>query len=617
MTVEFELVSVRFQNVRGFYDATLPLDNKKTLIVGRNHAGKTSAFLLLSWLFNDADPGRLIQQRRLNKNERELILPARTARHRARRITLNVRTTERQVARRYKADKNLITLRIGFRITGGVRAFIQLGEATKSSGHESDGRAAILLTEIQDTYSAVHIPAARDATSQQFHSRFRTLFENKLAERALHPRTQSGATTEYRQVSRTIESPMEMTEDLLRPLLDDLAQSLPAGLMRTSKLDINSSAAKKSLVSWIVDQIALKLITGDHDDIGVRPANVGAGLQSVLDMAAASVILKDSEKKYVVAVEEPESFLHPSMQRLIARMVLSSDYGDRTLVSTHSPILVEEARYENLLLAVDRKFIRPREGNARRLDINTALLASRGAEMVFATSVLLVEGPGDRAFFEGLRRRLAKFDESGRVDDLFVIEVGGKTSFAQWIKLVRGLNGHGRSQPISFLVVPDGDAIPEVQRAFRDSRVRMPSEARHVLMESHREYSQRNFGEWRSKLNEVNSMFVEASPPVPLCFLEGDLEFTMFSCKSREECTEWAEFWGFEFIDRDGFIKKMGSKAIDGSGGTEFKAPYMRKQFAGKVSFSTLSENVKFILRRWLIGGGIAPDIADRLLSTE
>ena len=91
MTVEFELVSVRFQNVRGFYDATLPLDNKKTLIVGRNHAGKTSAFLLLSWLFNDADPGRLIQQRRLNKNERELILPARTARHRARRITLNVR----------------------------------------------------------------------------------------------------------------------------------------------------------------------------------------------------------------------------------------------------------------------------------------------------------------------------------------------------------------------------------------------------------------------------------------------------------------------------------------------------------------------------------------------
>ena len=60
MTDEIELVSVQYQNVRGFYDATLPLDNSKSLIVGRNHAGKTSAFLLLSWLINEANPDRLL-----------------------------------------------------------------------------------------------------------------------------------------------------------------------------------------------------------------------------------------------------------------------------------------------------------------------------------------------------------------------------------------------------------------------------------------------------------------------------------------------------------------------------------------------------------------------------
>lgn len=611
---EIQLVSIRYENVRGFYDATLPLENEKTLIVGRNHAGKTSAFLLLAWLINEADPNRLFQNDELSSDEQNLLLPARHARHRARRITLTVYIPDGRTARRFEGDNNYAILRIGFRVSGAPTAFMQLGEARRDSGDESDSRARDLLNRIQDIYSVVHIPSARDATSLQFQNRFRDLYTAKLAERALHPGKQSGATTEYRQIVKTTKTLKTLAETLLNPLLKDLANSLPTGMLRSPSLAFKEGT-ERSVVDWIVDQVSLKLVTGEHDDIGVMPSDVGAGLQSVLDIAAASVILSDTTKNLIVAVEEPEAFLHPSMQRNIARTLLSTDYGYKTLVSTHSPILVEEAKYENVLLAVDRTIRVPkREDNSARSDIHSALLSGQGAEMIFAATVLLVEGPGDRAFFEGLRRRLAERDSSGRVDNLFVIQVGGKTSFAPWIKLLHALNGGSAVGPISYLVAPDGDATSEIQRALNESNISLPREAHTVLQNARAKFASGDFTGWRSDLNEANAKLLKLSPPIPLCFLEGDLEFAMFSNLSESQCRRWANSWEIEFENKEAFLKRMGSKAIDGSGGDKYKAPYMRKQLGERITFMSLSENVKAVLKTWLMNAGFERKEAENLL---
>ena len=615
MTRKFELVSLRFENVRGFYDATLPLSNKQTLIVGRNHAGKTSAFLLLAWVINEADPKRLFQRDHLSSRECNLLLPSRTARHRARRITLRVRIPDGRVARRYSAENNIATLRIGIRISGGARAFIQLGRPTRHSGVRSHDNARILLERIQEMYSVLHIPAARDATSTQFRRRFKGLFEARLSERALHPGTQSGATTEYKQVSATITALEQMSEGLLGPLLSDLADSLPPGLLRESKLYLNTETSQESLVQWIVDQMVLKLVTGDHDNSGVGPPDVGAGLQSVLDMAAAAIILRESKRHFLVAVEEPESYLHPSTQRTIARMVLGEKYGEHTFVSTHSPILVEEASYENLVLAVDRRFVRPRAVSNKRAEINSALLMGQGAEMIFASSILFVEGAGDKSFFEGLRRRFATKDKSGRVDNLYIVEVGGKTNFGPWIRLLQGLNGEHASEPINYIVVPDGDATAEIQTALRDSGISIPHNISSLLTSARNHFGEQNFTDWTESLTEANSHLATSNPPIPLCFLEGDLEYAIFSNISSTECAQWAEKWGFTFTDKDAFIKRMGSKAIDGIGGSDYKKPYMRKQLSEKMALAALSDNVTSILRRWLSNGGLASAEIDALLT--
>ncbi len=626
MSTEIELVSIRYENIRGFYDTTLPLMNQKTLIIGRNHAGKTSALLLLAWLFNDANPDLLLNNVELNTEEQDFLLPARSARHRARRITLKVHIPDGRTAKKFKAaDDNNVLLRVGFRVSGVPTAFIQLGKAHKSSESESDPRSKELLSLIQDIYSVVHIPSARDAESAQFQSRFRTLYRNRLAERALHPKRQSGSTTEYKQIVHTTRALKKLAETLLTPMLEELSKSLPSGLLESPKL-VFKERTEQSVVDWIVEQVVLKLVTGKHDDTGVAPSDVGAGLQSVLDIAAASVILgeggNEKNKKLIVAVEEPEAFLHPSLQRVIARKLLSEEYGYKTLVSTHSSILVQEAKYEDILLAVDGKIRVPkREDEIRRSEIHTALLNAQGAEMIFASSVLLVEGEGDRAFFEGLRRRLAKQDQSGRVDNLFVVQVGSNTSFGPWVKLLRALNDGNAPPPFTYLVVPDGDATSEASDTLKNSNVSIPANARVKLKIARDKLKAKDYEGWRAELNEANDMLSKSDPPVPLCFLEGDLEWAIFSDLSSEECEQWVNSFNdnndkkIDFIDKDTFIKTMGSKAVDGKGGEKYKAPYMRKQVAVRIKLRNLSQSVRLVIQRWLMNAEFTKQEAENLMN--
>ena len=618
-----ELVRIRYENIRGFYDATLPLDRNKTLIVGRNNAGKTSAIMLLAWLINDANPQRLFDSEPLTRDERSLLLPARSAKHRARRISLTVHFRSRRYAKKFLADKHKnVLLRVGFRVSGEPYVFLQLGTARRDSGAESQSNARELLELLQETYSVLHIPSARDANSVQFASRFRNLYNNVLTERALHSGRQSGSTTEYRQILKTTSSLRDLSENLLRPVIEKIADSLPVGLLESPNLTFREGI-EESIVNWMLDQLTLTLITGEHDDIGVEPPNVGAGLQSVLDIAAASVILQEDSqmqrrKQFVIAVEEPEAFLHPSLQRVVARQLLSGDYGDKTIISTHSSVLVEEAQYADILLAVDRTLLQPvEEEDLRRAEIHTALMSGQGAEMMFSRSVLLVEGEGDRAFFEGIRRKLARADLTGTLDNLFVLQVGGKTSFGPWIRFLHALNGGSSGGAFRYLVVPDGDAVGQARTAFNQGGISLPREAIQRFSDATRNLSDGNYREWRQGLRAGNALLENADPPVPLCFLEGDLEWAMFSNVSKERCEELAISLGVQFNGKRSFVKKMGSKALDGKARNGNKSPYMRKQVAERLDVVELSEGVRNIVRRWLINGGLSPEQTEILVPKE
>ena len=180
----------------------------------------------------------------------------------------------------------------------------------------------------------------------------------------------------------------------------------------------------------------MRFVTGDQDSRDVSPVEVGSGLQSLLDLAVLRGGQFEDGISTILAIEEPEAFLHPSAQRTLARRLLS-ETAATMVISTHSPVLVDEASYGQVLLVRDHKIFPPRvTSDERRDQINTALMNGQGSDALFARSVLLVEGEGDRLFFEALRRRLAAHDADRRTDELYVIQAGSKASFAPWIRLV-------------------------------------------------------------------------------------------------------------------------------------------------------------------------------------
>ncbi len=101
--------------------------------------------------------------------------------------------------------------------------------------------------------------------------------------------------------------------------------------------------------------------------------------------------------------------------------------------------------------------------------------------MAFARGVLLVEGDGDRLFFEFLRRRLAKRSTTGDIDQLYAVPTEGKTAFSQWLRL---LSSYGRdgNRPVTWLAAPDSDAASEIREAWIKAGLSLPPTVTNALI---------------------------------------------------------------------------------------------------------------------------------------
>ena len=260
------------------------------------------------------------------------------------------------------------------------------------------------------------------------------VFNKELLNAVTHNKP-AGAPTEYRELTKAMSILFEQSENVLEPALDSISNFVSPVLMNSA--GINISADKEDFADWIASNAILKLATGDHDQEKVDALEVGSGLQSSLELALRNNLI-DSSKKIILAIDEPEAFLHPSAQRTFARNLYRKQGIEwkKLIITTHSPIIVEEAEYIDINIAANQKYYGSSKKDINRNEINTAFLSGKGAEMLFGNFILLVEGEGDRLFFEMIRRNLAENLEEPQLDRAFVVGVGSNTQFAPWIRLL-------------------------------------------------------------------------------------------------------------------------------------------------------------------------------------
>ena len=585
--------SVQVENLRGYYSAALTLTRRRILVVGSNNAGKTSILRLLNWVINQLDEELACQRRTLSPEEQALLLPRREARHRARRLTLTVKVDDGRSQRKFDCVGGRATLRVNVRLTPQPLVYLALGRPARGEKPKTQKKALELLLRLRDSLYFVHIPSFRDARSTRFVGTLKKAVKDRIEERALHS-AKGGAPSEHRKVAKALKALQDVILSLANPLWEEVSTSLPPGMARDAVLDLTLDQSE--LLEFLESRLTLRVSTGKHDALAVPMPELGSGLQSLLDLAFQESRMP-SDKMLTIAAEEPEAFLHPSAQRTVANRLLDSAKPRRQIIlTTHSPIIVEEARYGDVVICRDHQFYEPAEvPEETRRSINTALLTGHGAEMVFGRAILLVEGEGDRLFFERLRRRVATHDASGRLDTCFVVDVGGKARFAPWIQL---LNSYGSSsdRPIRWLCVADADASADLKKSFDLAQFTVPQRMVKALTEVDTQRKTGDFGRWRRSVESANA--VALSTGTPLHFMSLDLEEAALSSAGPTLIRELLDQVEMDHNDnRDDLLRRLGAKAFGGTDG--FKAPWLRAYMADRLEPSEISVTVHACLQRW------------------
>lgn len=199
-------------------------------------------------------------------------------------------------------------------------------------------------------------------------------------------------------------------------------------------------------------------------DDGVKgpPNSKGHGMQSILYLAIFRLYEKylvnaaqEDRRPLIFAIDEPEIYLHPALQRTMFRTLQEISRVDQVIISTHSPNFVDMMNYETIA-----KIARAEQGTnvkqppdglvppdpRERLRIFSRFNPSRN-EMFFSRKTVFVEGDSDK--FAILST--ADFcDKNLDAQGIAVIETNGKQNLPYYIRIA---NAFG----IPFGVAYDSD----------------------------------------------------------------------------------------------------------------------------------------------------------------
>ena len=183
-----------------------------------------------------------------------------------------------------------------------------------------------------------YIQAIRTASSSQ--RVVNSLIEKELASVESAP--------EYQQA-------LEKIEELQQPVLDTLSKSIRGTLVgflpaiKNVKFEITSErrfAALRRSAKMIVDD-------GTPTELEYK----GDGVQS---LAAIALMRHASEsgstgKNFVIAIEEPESHLHPSAMHALRKVFRELSQKYQVVITTHSPLFVDRTNVSSNILVNKNK----------------------------------------------------------------------------------------------------------------------------------------------------------------------------------------------------------------------------------------------------------------------
>ena len=199
--------------------------------------------------------------------------------------------------------------------------------------------------------------------------------------------------------------------------------------------------------------------------------NKGTGIQSCVIISLFAHYCKMIHKSgSLLAIEEPECFLHPHARRSLSSTIDSfimnnpDDKPDnQVILTTHSAEFIRGTKFENIVLirknshgVSECKVLVESRGISSYREKVEMIINSKNAEMFFADGVILVEGGEEHLIplIADLEREAGQADNPLDRYNISVVNVGGKSNFQIYISLLEGLG-------IPYYTIADFDALSD------------------------------------------------------------------------------------------------------------------------------------------------------------
>jgi putative ATP-dependent endonuclease of OLD family len=157
-----------------------------------------------------------------------------------------------------------------------------------------------------------------------------------------------------------------------------------------------------------------------NDGAETELASKGDGIISLATMALMKHVSEESvsEESIILAIEEPESHLHPEAIHGLRHVLKGISKEQQVIITTHSPILVERENVSQNILVRNGRAVRANQIG----EIREALGIRMADNLIGAYIVLLVEGEEDADFFNFLLPKLSTQLSSAFSKNLIVID---------------------------------------------------------------------------------------------------------------------------------------------------------------------------------------------------
>lgn len=567
--------SIEFAYIKSFRSLKFDLD-KTSVLIGQNDHGKSSILKALDIVLNKLDDETL-RQGALHPDLAERLLPIFPVNAKARRITLNYIDAgiQKQLYLTVRADLTFTVLE-------------QIERNAKTS------LAALkVLKKLRKHNKFLIIPALRDASSPQFQELFSRMLREHGLEKMI-PQKAGGTPREY----RTLKDIRDQISDTIKPYINK--RLLPQiekhfGFSTQHKLALKFDVDVQDIGEWILDNLRLGFQLTNDANVTLALSEAGSGVQSGVLLALHRLEQKAAENpgtQFILAVEEPEAFLHPQKQKELYQDIQAAQSSNlRVIVTTHSPYIVAQTPFSRLGLV--KKL--DEQSTLHVPDVKTPLdheiFDSYSNEvnslLFFADKVVLVEGESDQKVLRLLLEKTLGI-QAHRIS---VISAAGNKNFSPFLRMIRAWS----AARIPHLVLTDFDSLTvETDRAI----ITGAKAAGYQLQDEHTFRTKidaaldKNEADYASIAEEARKVFDVAG--LNVFVFTSDLENALITSQNKDAAariltkdanngTDYAA--GF---DLHALKRLIGSKGIPliTANNAKFKKPYIHRIIAESIDLS-------------------------------